>query len=121
MGEKIVIAEYVGFAVTPSGDSEQNQDSFPMIPVGNLTTDTLPNQVIALDVQPFEAFTPEALQNLHSITNDHFSYDIENTSDNQNETIIQQNRRTTISIFLIMFFVFALVFFLVFGIYARYL
>jgi len=114
MGEKIVIAAYVDFDEPLNCESEQNQDSLPRIQVGNPTTDTLPKQVIALDVQPFEAFTIEALQNLDSLTNNNFSLvivnDIENTSNNQNETFMQRNIQA-INIFVILCFVAVLVFF----------
>ena len=119
MGEKIVIAEYAGFA-EPLTESEQNQESLLMIPVGNPTTDTLPNQVMALDVQPFVSFTQDALQKLDSIMTNDFSQITVNDIENQNETFIQRNR-AAIDILSVLFCVSLLVFFLVFGIYAHYL
>jgi len=118
MGEKIIIADYVGFSEPQSGELEQNQNSLPIIPIGNPTTDTLPNRVIALDVQPYKTFTVGALQNLHSLSDDNLllviENDIENISDNQNETFLQRYR-ATINLCIILFCVAILVFFLFFG------
>jgi len=103
MSEKIVIAEYISFTNDvgrnpTTNELEQNQNSLPMIPIGNPTTDTLPNRVTALDVHPYKTFTVGALQNLHSLSNDNLSLvienDIENMSDNHNETFLQRYRAT---------------------------